>query len=40
MEVVGNAGLVLFLRVAFAALLALFAVMLLYLAVRDSGRNR
>ncbi len=41
MEAVGNASLVLFLRVAFAALLTLFAAMLVLLAVRDnSGRNR
>lgn len=40
MEVVASTSLVLFLRVAFAALLVLFAVMLLYLTVRDNGNSR
>lgn len=40
MEVAVNASLVLFLRVVFAALLILFAAMLLYHAFRDNGRNR
>lgn len=40
MEAVVNTSLVLFLRIAFAATLVLFAAMLLYLAIRDNGKNR